>query len=310
MNPAKQIVFNMFKFKKNLSQIFESTNVSPAKRSYSILDFNDSPSKKVATNQKTLSSASLSTYASPVPKQETIFEPLITTALVQPQPRFLANVQPQVRKPIKHKATYDFIDKFESKIDQTKRENEKLKADITKLNESLDNLCERISRPNRQSVNQTTIYKVMISDCQLEVRTLLNEIYHPGRERAQKLSELIEKCHKSHSNKYERLSHEFEMIIETVAEAVKNKRDSLLHEIDMHRRTLLSFEETKADEEAKPVEDEICPEDNKLVEEDKPSNDEGMESDSTSIDECTEVTAIDETRDDGSFTQCQAQRAE
>lgn len=315
----------MFRFKRNFSIRESSSRLSSASPS----KLESSPNKRIRLSSTRLSnclfqndekstllqqSFTISSSVSEA-KEKTLFAGKLET----PPPTPIAPLAP-----ITPSTT---IEKIESKIENLKQKNSELRGEMMDLDRQIEAKFQSI-KTKREQVAEARTKRFVVEDYiaisfkgQLVIRDLLNVIYNPGNQLANKASTIFEEAKRNHAKKFEKMVFELGNLMETSQAAAQQKVKQLTHDIALHERTLMTIECDKRQELSQTVESD--PSTNKVVEENLENDDdccvildsEGVENEvevreEEEDDEKTDISSQNNDEEERSFTPCQAQRPE
>lgn len=231
------------------------------------------------------------------------------------------------------------FEKFESKVDRLNRENAELEVELREMDQIIEKKYQSI-REKKEKIADNRSKRFIVDDyteiairSQLVVRNLLNEIYNPGKELADRASALFEEAKRNHAKKFEKFAFELTNLMETTRANIQQKAKQINHDIALHERTLMTIEskanglnlteepELEAGGEGEP-EPQTKPMSQSAIEEKTDNLDDdcviidagtvasGLEPAEDDDDERTDISSQKEEEEERSFTPCQAQRPE
>lgn len=311
----------MFQYKKSFN--FKEPSLARAPSSTAIKAQDCSPFKRIK----------LSEFRAQTP----ILKPE-SPALVKPEtPPLLKPETPPLTPNNKFRS---LIDDLEEQKEALCRIVDNLKEQVeTRFNQVLETREKIIDLQSKRSLVESYIEIATHSQC--EVRNLLNRIYNPGNQLADRAKLMISETRRGHQKKLEKMRFEQNHSYEAAKAAIERKEKELLHDIELNERTLLTINhqaetmdeaQSPIDESTKMAESSPSPElHDKEMDEDCVIIEDAMDQSAmeSMVDDQTSQTSKDHSKanmnqsettqtcesddeqtdiDERSFTPCQAQR--
>lgn len=139
------------------------------------------------------------------------------------------------------------IDRFRYQLDILNREKANLQVVVHGLREQVEVKFNEVVE-TRKKIIDTKSKRIVLNDLmeianngQCEVRNMLNEIFNPGTELAERANVLMEETKRNHKTKLEKVRFELMNLFDSTRAAIERKEKELIHQIELNERTLMTL---------------------------------------------------------------------